>query len=143
LQYRCKILRACCPDLMVRWRSGEISRKVAPPLENCSIVRGRNQKRYSVIAIMLHYILELSHNASTLGKVIASFSHRSGLIEIVIASFSYRSSLIGIIISFSYRSKVTITVSLFTPSPGFSPSGVDLTGYAHLRAWDMGEVVLL
>ncbi len=64
------------------------------------VYRGQHQKRYNVIAIILSYVLELSHNASTLKrKVIASFSYRSGLIKIVIASYSYRSSLIGIIIS--------------------------------------------
>jgi hypothetical protein len=53
------------------------------------IIRGRHQKRYSVVAITLRYTFALSHNASTLRrKVIASYSYRSRLIEIVIASYT-------------------------------------------------------
>ncbi len=109
------------------------------------IYRGRHQKRYSVIAITLCYVLELSHNASTLcRKVIASFSYRSGLIEIVISSYSYCSNLIAIIIaSYTYRSKVTKSLLHLTTMPGFPPSWVDLTCITRLRAQDMGEVVLV
>jgi hypothetical protein len=43
-------------------------------------IRGRHQKRYGD---KLHYVLELSHNASALWrKVVASYSYRSGFIEI-------------------------------------------------------------
>ncbi len=107
--------------------------------------RGRHRKRNSVIAIMLRYILELSHKASTMWrKVIASLRYQSGLKVIVIASYSYRSNLIGIVIaSYSCRSKVTKLLSLLTTTPGFPPSGMDLTGHARLRAQDMREGVLV
>jgi hypothetical protein len=90
--------------------------------------RGRQQKRYRVIAIMLRYVLELSHNASTLWrKVIASFSYHSGFIEIVVPSYSYRPSLIGIVIASStYRSNVTKSLLLLTNTARFLSSGVDL-----------------
>jgi hypothetical protein len=108
--------------------------------------RGRHQKRYSVIAITLRYIFELSHNASALRrKVITSLSYHSGLIfEIIIASYNNRFSLLGIVVdSYSYRSKVTKLLSLLITTTEFPPSGMNLTGHALLRARDMGEVILV
>jgi hypothetical protein len=69
-----------------------------------AVVRGRHQKRYSVLAITLRYVFELLHNASTLRRqVIASYSYRSGLIEIIIASYRYPFDLTRIVIvSHSY-----------------------------------------
>jgi hypothetical protein len=60
----------------------------------------------TIIAITLHYIFALSHNASTLRrKVIAFYRYCSRLIETVIASYSNRSRRIGNIIAFySYGS---------------------------------------
>ncbi len=81
--------------------------------------RGWHQKRYSVMAIMLRYSLELSHNSSTLGRKVIT-----GLIEIVIASYSYRSSLVGIdIASYSYCSKATKSLSFPTTTSDFHPLG--------------------
>ncbi len=56
--------------------------------------RGRHLKRYSVIAITLHYIFALSYNVLTLWRnVIASISYRSEHIGAVINSISYRFSV--------------------------------------------------
>ncbi len=46
------------------------------------VVIGRHQKRYSIIAITLHYDFALSHNAFILFKiVIASYSYRFDVID--------------------------------------------------------------
>ncbi len=51
------------------------------------IIKGRQHERYSVIAITLHHIFSLSHNASILWrKVIAFYRYRSRLMGIVIVS---------------------------------------------------------
>jgi hypothetical protein len=78
------------------------------------IIRGRHQKRYSVVAITLPYVFAFSHNASTLRiKVIAFYSYRSVLMDIVIASYSYCSGLMRIAItSNSYCSKIIQSLSL-------------------------------
>jgi hypothetical protein len=69
-----------------------VQKKSAQMALRLTISRGRHQKRYSIIAIILRYVFALSHNASTLRRnVIASYSYRSRLIEIVIASYIYRS----------------------------------------------------
>jgi hypothetical protein len=83
-------------------------------------------------------------------KVIASYSYHSGLIEIVVASYNYRSNLKGIVNgSNSFCSKVTkslllLIIMLLTgyaliTTPGFSPSGVNLSGHTRLGARDMGK----
>jgi hypothetical protein len=59
------------------------------------IPRGRQLKRYSVIAITPSYVFALSYNAITLWrKVIASLSYRSEHIGVIIAYNSYRCKLI-------------------------------------------------
>jgi hypothetical protein len=77
----------------------------------CSICRGRHQKSYSDIAITLRYVLEISHNASTLWRKVVVFdSYHSRHMKIVIASYSYHSGLIGNVIAFyGYRSESMAT----------------------------------
>jgi hypothetical protein len=58
--------------------------------------RGRHYKRYSVIAITLHNVFSLLHNALYLWRiVVASDSYRFRLFAGVIAHDSYRSELAG------------------------------------------------
>ncbi len=58
--------------------------------------RGRHYKRYSVIAIMLHYVFALLHNALNLWRiVITSGSYRFRLFAGIIAHDSYLSELAG------------------------------------------------
>ncbi len=121
--------RTRCVRFMKKTR-GKKSRETIPlNLLTELVSRVRHRKCDSVIAITLHYIFALSHNASTLWrKVIASFSYPFGLIEIVIASYSYRSSLKGIVIaSYSYRSKVTNRYRFLYLRPNFRPLGWTLT----------------
>jgi hypothetical protein len=96
-------------------------------------VNGRQQNRYSVIAITLYYVYDILHNASILRrKVIASFRYRSGLIEIVVASNGYQSNLIGIVIgSYSYCIKIAKSLSLHITSLRFSLYGINLTSHAR------------
>ncbi len=59
-----------------------------------STVRGRHHKCYSVIAITLHYVFALLHNALYMWRiVIASDSYGFRLFAAVIAYDSYRSEL--------------------------------------------------
>jgi hypothetical protein len=59
-------------------------------------IRGRHYERYSVIAIMLHYVFALLHNALYLWRIVnASDSYGFRLCAGVTAYDSYRSELAG------------------------------------------------